>query len=119
VNVDLSHLDSAVRPLALSSARERIHMISKDLFIEHEYSKHLNDTLDALLCEPRHGRMPCWLITGDAGMGKTAHLFRFARRYADRRRLLAARQQLSDSPNGAALQRMSTAPAQTNVAVRM
>jgi hypothetical protein len=83
--MDLSHLDSAVRQLALSNARDRIHMISKDLFIEHEYSKHLNDTLDALLCEPRHGRMPCWLITGDAGMGKTAHLFRFARRYADRR----------------------------------
>jgi hypothetical protein len=85
VNIDLSHLDSAVRPLASSDARERIQMISKDLFIEHEYSKHLNDTLDALLCEPRHGRMPCWLITGDAGMGKTAHLHRFSRRYAEHR----------------------------------
>ena len=60
-------------------------MISKDLFIEHSYSQHLNDTLDALLCESRHGRMPCWLITGDAGMGKTAHLYRFARRYPDYR----------------------------------
>jgi len=29
--------------------------------------------------------MPCWLITGDAGMGKTAHLHRFARRYPDHR----------------------------------
>jgi DNA transposition AAA+ family ATPase len=60
-------------------------MVSKDIFIEHEYSAHLNDVLDALLCEPRHGRMPCWLITGDAGMGKTAHLHRFARRYPDHR----------------------------------
>jgi hypothetical protein len=47
--------------------------------------------LDALLCEPRHGRMPCWLITGDAGMGKTAHLHRFARRYSDHRRVQAHR----------------------------
>jgi len=85
MSVDLSHLDSAVRPLASAIARDRIQMISKDLFIEHEYSQHLNDTLDALLCESRHGRMPCWLITGDAGMGKTAHLHRFARRYADHR----------------------------------
>ncbi len=85
MNPDFGHLDSAVRPLASASASDRIQMIAKDLFIEHEYSKHLNDTLDALLCEPRHGRMPCWLITGDAGMGKTAHLHRFARRYADHR----------------------------------
>jgi hypothetical protein len=60
-------------------------MISKDLFIEHEYSRYLNDVLDTMLCEPRHGRMPCWLITGDAGMGKTAQLHRFARRYPDHR----------------------------------
>jgi hypothetical protein len=85
MNMDLSHLDSAVRPMASANSADRIQMISKDLFIEHEYSQHLNDTLDALLCEPRHGRMPCWLITGDAGMGKTAHLHRFARRYADHR----------------------------------
>src|ERR1700680_1919043 len=85
MSLDLSHLDSAVHPLASSDASDRIRMVSKDLFIEHEYSKHLNDMLDALLCEPRHGRMPCWLITGDAGMGKTAHLHRFARRYSDHR----------------------------------
>jgi hypothetical protein len=83
--MDLSHLDSAVHTMAKLNADERIRMVSKDLFIEHEYSAHLNDVLDALLCEPRHGRMPCWLITGDAGMGKTAHLHRFARRYADHR----------------------------------
>jgi len=85
VTLDLSHLDPAIHSLASADARERIRMVSKDLFIEHSYSQHLNDTLDALLCEPRHGRMPCWLITGDAGMGKTAHLYRFSRRYPDYR----------------------------------
>lgn len=85
MNLDLTHLDPAIHELASADAGERIRMISKDLFIQHEYSQHLNDTLDALLAEPRHGRMPCWLITGDAGMGKTAHLHRFARRYPDHR----------------------------------
>ena len=82
----LEHLDPEIRRVAAQDAPTRIHMISKDLFIEHAYSCYLNDILDALLCEPRHGRMPCWLITGDAGMGKTAHLHRFARRYPDHRR---------------------------------
>jgi hypothetical protein len=85
MSIDLSHLDSAVHSLASLEASDRVRMVCKDLFIEHEYSAHLNDVLDALLCEPRHGRMPCWLITGDAGMGKTAHLHRFARRYSDHR----------------------------------
>jgi hypothetical protein len=60
-------------------------MIAKDLFIEHDYSQYLRDVLDSLMCEPRHGRMPCWLIAGDAGMGKTAQMHRFVRRYPDRR----------------------------------
>jgi hypothetical protein len=85
MNSAFGHLDPAVHDLAASDASARIRMVSKDLFIEHEYSRYLNDILDVLLCEPRHGRMPCWLITGDAGMGKTAHLHRFARRYPDHR----------------------------------
>ncbi len=84
MSASVAHLDPQLHELASSDAPARIRMISKDLFIEHEYSQFLNDTLDTLLCEPRHGRMPCWLITGDAGMGKTAHLHRFARRYPDR-----------------------------------
>ena len=85
MNASLNHLDPALHDVAAADAASRIRMVSKDLFIEHEYSRFLNDTLDALLGEPRHGRMPCWLITGDAGMGKTAHLHRFARRYPDHR----------------------------------
>jgi hypothetical protein len=83
MNPSLTHLDPAVRELAMKDAAPRLKMVAKDLFIEHEYSQYLNDVLDALLEEPRHGRMPCWLITGDAGMGKTAHLHRFARRHPD------------------------------------
>jgi hypothetical protein len=83
----LEHLDPKIRQVAELDAATRIRLISKDLFIEHEYSLYLTDVLDALLCEPRHGRMPCWLITGDAGMGRTAHLHRFGRRYPEHRRV--------------------------------
>lgn len=85
MSLSLDHLDPAIREIAAMDTAVRLRMIAKDLFIEHEYSRHLNDVLDALLAEPRHGRMPCWMITGDAGMGKTAHLHRFARRYPDHR----------------------------------
>jgi len=79
----LLHLDPNLRSLAAADANERIRMVQKDLFIEHDVSRYLNDQLDALMCEPRHTRMPCLLITGDAGIGKTAQLHRFQRRYPD------------------------------------
>jgi len=79
----LLHLDPNLRSLAAADANERIRMVQKDLFIEHDVSRYLNDQLDALMGEPRHTRMPCLLITGDAGMGKTAQLHRFQRRYPD------------------------------------
>lgn len=85
MSTSLTHLDPQLCELASGEAASRIRMVAKDLFIEHEYSQYLNDVLDTLMCEPRHGRMPCWLITGDAGMGKTAQLHRFARRYPDHR----------------------------------
>ena len=80
---NLQHLDPRLRALAAVNARERIHLTQKDLFIEHDVSRYLSDQLDALMCEPRHTRMPCLLMTGDAGMGKTAQLHRFQRRYPD------------------------------------
>jgi hypothetical protein len=58
-------------------------MIEKDLFIEHDYSQYLNSLLDDLMCGPRQTRMPCILILGDAGMGRTAQLHRFQRQFPD------------------------------------
>lgn len=79
------HLDAKVHSLAAHDAQTRIPFLGRDLFIEHDYSRYLSDVIDSLLAETRHGRMPCWLIVGDAGMGKTAQLHRFRRRYPDRR----------------------------------
>lgn len=80
---NLDHLDPSIQSTAMQSAEVRIRVVQKDLFIEHDVSRYLNDQLDALMFAPRQTRMPCLLIAGDAGMGKTAQLHRFRRRYPD------------------------------------
>ena len=77
------HLDPLIWSIASEDSAARIRMIEKDLFIEHDYSKYLNSVLDEFMCGPRQTRMPCLLILGDAGMGKTAQLHRFQRQFPD------------------------------------
>ena len=77
------HLDPRIQSLASESSATRIRIIEKDLFIEHDYCRYLNSVLDEFMCGPRQTRMPCLLILGDAGMGKTAQLHRFQRQFPD------------------------------------
>lgn len=58
-------------------------MVEKDMFIDHDYSHYLSALLEDYMCGPRQARMPCLLILGDAGMGKTAQLYRFQRQFPD------------------------------------
>jgi len=83
MSTPFKHVDPKLHGLVEADSSARIQMIEKDLYIEHDMSGFLNSQLDALMAEPRHSRMPCLLITGDAGMGKTAQLRRFQRRYPD------------------------------------
>jgi hypothetical protein len=78
------HLDPRVGPFAAADAATRIRMIEKDLFIAHDYSRYLSALLEDFISGPRQTRMPCLLILGDAGMGKTAQLHRFQRQFPDR-----------------------------------
>jgi hypothetical protein len=80
---DYSHLDPRICQFAASDKATRIGIIEKDLFIEHDYSQYLSAVLEDYMCGPRQTRMPCLLILGDAGMGKTAQLHRFQRQYPD------------------------------------
>src|ERR1700726_2196700 len=77
------HLDPRIWQFASSDKARRIGIIEKDLFIEHDYSQYLNSVLEDYICGPRQTRMPCLLILGDAGMGKTAQLRRFQRQFPD------------------------------------
>lgn len=79
----LQHLDPRMHSLAHADEPTRIRLLDKDLFIEHDYSRHLSSMLAELITGPRQTRMPCLLITGDAGMGKTAQLHRFQRQFPD------------------------------------
>lgn len=79
----LQHLDPRMHSLADADQQTRIRTLEKDLFIEHDYSRHLSSLLVELITGPRQTRMPCLLITGDAGMGKTAQLNRFQRQFPD------------------------------------
>jgi len=78
------HLDARVCTIAAADAATRIRMIEKDLFIEHDYSRYLGALLEHFIDGPRQTRMPCLLILGDAGMGKTAQMHRFQRQFPDR-----------------------------------
>lgn len=80
-----AHLDSRMAAIAAADAATRIRTIEKDLFIEHDYSRYLGALLEQFISGPRQTRMPCLLILGDAGMGKTAQLHRFQRQFPDRR----------------------------------
>lgn len=82
-DADLAHLDEAMRALAMADTATRIRSIEKDLFIEHDYSRYLCAVLEDFMCGPRQTRMPCLLILGDAGMGKTAHIHRMQRQFPD------------------------------------
>lgn len=76
---DLSHLPVSVRPQAFDSAEDRIRQIHTahwvgypraDLFLEH---------FERLFRHPARTRMPCALLYGDSGIGKTMILEKFAR----------------------------------------
>jgi len=82
-NEEYPHLDPRIWQFASSDQASRIGIIEKDMFIEHDYSRYLNAVLEDYMCGPRQTRMPCLLILGDAGMGKTAQLHRFQRQYPD------------------------------------
>jgi hypothetical protein len=84
LNEEFSHLDPRIRETASADAATRIRLIERDLFIEHDYSRYLSSVLDEDMCGPRQTGMPCLLILGDAGMGKTAQLHRFQRQFPDK-----------------------------------
>ena len=83
IRTTYSHLDPRIWDAAGKDSATRIRMLEKDLFIEHDYSRYLNAILDEFMCGPRQTRMPCLLILGDAGMGKTAQLHRFQLQFPD------------------------------------
>lgn len=79
---DLSHLDEYSRAVALLSAEERIAWIRHERWIEYSRGARALDRLSDLLAHPPRDRMPCLLLHGTTGMGKTRILQKFLRSHA-------------------------------------
>jgi hypothetical protein len=79
---DLNHLDEHSRAVALLSANERIAWIRRDRWIEYSRGSRALERLSDLLAHPPRDRMPCLLLHGATGMGKTRILQKFLRSHA-------------------------------------
>ena len=78
---DLAHLDAAHRAQAGLSADERIEWIRQDRWIHYARADHVLARLTDLLTYPPRDRMPCVLLFGATGMGKTRIVHKFLREH--------------------------------------
>jgi hypothetical protein len=76
---DFARLDPPYRRCAALPDRQRIQWIQADRWIGFDQARAALDRLDALLAYPARDRMPCLLIFGDTGMGKTKIVRKFER----------------------------------------
>ena len=74
-----AHLDPAYRRFAALPDDERIAWIRADRWIGFDQSGVALARLENLLTYPPRDRMPCLLIYGDTGMGKTKIVRKFER----------------------------------------
>lgn len=73
------HLDDRYRRYAALSDDERIAWIKADRWIGFDQAEAAIARLNALLAYPPRDRMPCLLVYGDTGMGKTKIIRKFQR----------------------------------------
>jgi Cdc6-like AAA superfamily ATPase len=78
---DLTHLDAAHRAHAGLSADERIEWIRQDRWIHYARADQVLARLTDLLTYPPRDRMPCLLLFGATGMGKTRIVHKFLREH--------------------------------------
>jgi Bacterial TniB protein len=81
VDEDFRHLEPAFRRYAALPEADRIAWVQTDRWIAFDQAQAAIDRLDALLAYPPRDRMPCLLIYGATGMGKTKILRKFERRH--------------------------------------
>ncbi len=104
-----AHLDSEVGGLAAQPAAERIRFIRADRWIGFPRAELGVNLLRGLIDHPSCARMPCLLIHGDSGMGKTKIVERFRRDFPDDFDIQAGRAQrpvlIMEMPPGPSEQR--------------
>ena len=76
---DLDHLQPPFRSIASQPAAERITWIQQDRWIHYTRAEEALKRIAELLACPPRNRMPCLLLTGAPGMGKTHIVQKFVR----------------------------------------
>lgn len=74
---DLTHLAEGYRERALRPDTERIAWIRQDRWLGFPKAETVRTTLQTMLDYPTRTRMPCLLVYGQTGMGKTRIVERF------------------------------------------
>jgi Bacterial TniB protein len=78
---DLPHLQAPHRATARMEDDERIAWILEERWIHYPRAERILKRLVDLLAYPQRDRMPCFLLYGKTGMGKTCIVQRFLREY--------------------------------------
>ena len=78
---ELGHLLESIRPVAMASQAERLAHLSTDRWIDYPRAASVMQRLEDLIATPPKTRMPCLLIHGDSGMGKTMLIEKFTRKH--------------------------------------
>ena len=76
---DLSHLQPPFQEAARLPNAERIHWLRQERWIQYPRAERILERLIDLVDYPPHDRMPCLVIYGATGMGKTRIIQRFLR----------------------------------------
>jgi hypothetical protein len=79
LTIDLTHLAKEARVQALDSNEARVRHVQVARWITHERVQRVIDELEWRFHYPTCSRMPCLLIYGDSGMGKTMAIEKFLR----------------------------------------
>jgi Cdc6-like AAA superfamily ATPase len=79
LSADLPHLQGAYRANALLSDHERIAWIRQERWIQYARAERILHRLADLVDYPPRDRMPCLVIYGATGMGKTRIIQKFLR----------------------------------------
>jgi chromosomal replication initiation ATPase DnaA len=71
MTLDLSHLPTALRERACDSNQDRIRQVKEANWVGYTRANRALERLDEMIEQPSCARMPCLLLYGESGMGKT------------------------------------------------
>jgi type II secretory pathway predicted ATPase ExeA len=79
VTLDLTHLPKGIRERAFDGSHDRIRQVRAANWVGYARATRALDRLEELIEQPSCARMPCLLLYGESGMGKTMIVEKFQR----------------------------------------